>query len=619
MSDLQGKHNLLTSLIEEAKKRYLFRATGLYAGAAFVLLQLADVLLPGLGFDESNVFYLLIVIAAGFPVMLVVVWMLDLGGDQQHVSGRLMDAVIVVLALGVGLMYLERLVPEDEPVVIIEMPPIEDEITRSPLPESFVLHNSIAVLPFENLSPDPDNAYFALGIHEEILNQLAKIEDLSVIARTSMLRYAGTDKLIQDIAQELNVGAVMEGSVRYANNRVRVTAQLNDGVNGVHLWSETYDRDLDDIFSIQSDIALRITEAMKAEYHLDEQQAIERQPTNNPEAFAHFVRGHALITGAEPDLVAGIRELDQATTLDPGYAEAWAMRAAFHGFLLQFWQPGVPHTVESQSMNAQLARQFAEVALEQDSRQALAHLAMSLVHEVNREWDAAFDSTRRAYELQPSNSFISFFYGRWLLRQGQLDPALQIFYRTIALDPLNYNLPRFLGGSLADAGEFVLAEQFVNQARAMEPDQAEPYIVLAYIAISENNLDKAEALLAQAELRIRDVERFGFVQFFISSYSEIGNQEKLDYWLDVYEQANQAGALTSVQRAVVKATIGEMSASLDELREMVDQNFPAFPISVLHFFPDCPCLSPWEGEPRMQELFTDIEKPFTAVPASSLR
>jgi TolB-like protein/Tfp pilus assembly protein PilF len=620
MSEVQRDDNPLLRLIEEAKRRFLFRAAGLYAGAAFVLLQLADVVLPGLGIDESAVSYLLIAIAAGFPAMLLVVWMIDLGGDRRQVPGRFMDAVIVVLALGVGWMYLERLVSDEVPVAAVDSASaLDDEIVQSPLPEKVVLRNSIAVLPFENLSPDPDNAYFALGIHEEILNQLAKIEDLSVIARTSMLRYAETDKLIQDIAKELNVGAVMEGSVRYANNRVRVTAQLNDGVNGVHLWSETYDRNLDDIFSIQSDIALRITEAMKAEYSLDERQAIARQPTDNPEAFGHFVKGQALITGAEPDLIAGIRELEQAIALDPGYAEAYSMRAVMHGFLLQFWQPGVPLTLDSQNFNQQLAQQFADTALELDARQPLAHLAMSLVQEANREWDAAFESARRAHELQPSHSFISFVYGRWLLRRGQLDSALDIFHRTIALDPLNYNLPRFIGAALMDAGELEYAKQFLHQARAAEPDQAEPYIILSLVAVFENDLVSAATLMSQAELRTRDIEKSNFVTAFLYVYSEIGDRERLDAWIEFYREQQSKGALAPVQLAYGNAVLGDMPASIAQLRLMVSENFPVFPISVLHFHPDSPGWGPWADVPELQALIQEVARPLTGAQASSPR
>jgi TolB-like protein len=149
-----------------------------------------------------------------------------------------------------------------------------------------VLENSIAVLPFENLSPNPDDAYFAAGIHEEILNQLTKISDLSVIARTSVMQYGGVHRPISEIARELRVGTVMEGSVRYAGDRVRITAQLIDAASGAHLWSEAYERQLQDIFGVQLDIATQIADALKVELSPGEAADIATRVTENQEAYA---------------------------------------------------------------------------------------------------------------------------------------------------------------------------------------------------------------------------------------------------------------------------------------------------------------------------------------------
>ena len=159
-----------------------------------------------------------------------------------------------------------------------------------------VLPNSVAVLAFENLSPDPDNAYFAAGIHEEVLNCLAKIKSLNVIARTTMLRYKDSGKGIEEIAKELNVKTVMEGSVRYASNRVRITAQLIDPESGAHLWSEAYERNFDDVFAIQADIAENIANALKAEFSLAEQATIVNRPTTSSEAYSLYLQAIAITT-----------------------------------------------------------------------------------------------------------------------------------------------------------------------------------------------------------------------------------------------------------------------------------------------------------------------------------
>ena len=176
------------------------------------------------------------------------------------------------LVLAVAFLLIERYVLVDEP----PDETIEPISTNLEEQQRNVLPNSVAVIPFENFSPDPDHAYFAAGIHEKILNQLAKVSALNVIARTSVLQYANTEKSVIEIASEMNVETVMEGSVRYADGLVRITTQLNDGFTGAHLWSEAYTHDLDDIFAIQSDVAMNIANA------LEERESIEKVPTNSP-------------------------------------------------------------------------------------------------------------------------------------------------------------------------------------------------------------------------------------------------------------------------------------------------------------------------------------------------
>ncbi len=184
-----------------------------------------------------------------------------------------------------------------------------------------VLPNSVAVLPLENLSPNPDDAYFAAGLHEAILSQLSKLSALNVIARTSVAQYANSDKSIVQIAEELNVETVMEGSVRYADNRVLVTAQLIDPETNVHLWSDSYNRDFADVFAIQADIAVNIANALEAEFSLAEQQSIERLPTASTAAYARYLRSIATL------VLPNVQYLDEAIALDPDFGLAYATKA----------------------------------------------------------------------------------------------------------------------------------------------------------------------------------------------------------------------------------------------------------------------------------------------------
>lgn len=336
--------------------------------------------------------------------------------------------VIIILAVGFPLALILAWAQETQAPALAEVhavaPPETEALSLDP--------KGVAVLPFENLSPDPDNAYFAAGIHEETLNQLAKIHDLNVIARTSVLLYEDAKKSIPDIAAELGVASVMEGSVRYAGDRVRVTAQLIDGITNVHLWSETYDRNLDDIFGIQSDIALAIAAALRATLTDAETEAITKPPTENIEAYAEFLHAEAEINKGYS--IAGYRRAlqhyDQAIELDLDFALALArqsgcMMTLFTGFEIAH----DPHTPAH-------ALQLAERALELDPLQGAAHWAKGLILSYSNDWDAALASFRRGAELSPGDATTQSGLARHLIIMGRAEEAIPVIERALRIDPL---------------------------------------------------------------------------------------------------------------------------------------------------------------------------------------
>lgn len=353
-------------------------------------------------------------------------------------TGLAMAVVAAAAVIALSVWWLNSASKDPAPTLVAEsVEPNKQE----------VLHNAIAVLPFDNLSPDPNNAYFAAGIHEEILNQLAKIKELSVIARTTMNRYAKSDKSVPEIAAELNVATVMEGSVRFAGERVRITAQLIDAETGAHLWSESYDRNLEDIFAIQSDIAFSVTDAMKVQFSLSEQQAVAKRPTENIDAYVRYVEALTLRRNLDsPDAVHVL--LDQAIALDSGFADAMATKAWLYGFQVEAAFEGANPTRDSQLQYVELAREYAERALALDPDQAEAHLALSSVYQYFRRWDSAFTEARRAYELNPNHYAIAFFYGRALMRNGKVDAGISLIERAIDLDPRNWSIHFFFGMEL---------------------------------------------------------------------------------------------------------------------------------------------------------------------------
>ncbi len=266
----------MASVWGELKRRNVVKVAVAYAIVRWLLIEVSSVIAPAMNLPDWATSLVVFFVILGFPLALVLSWADEITPEGMkrshevpatesvaHVTGRKLDfAIIGALVLALGFVVYNYVLEDSEVAVGI-------------------LPNSVAVLPFENMSVDPEEAFYASGIHEEILNQLVKLSALNVIARTSMQQYANTEKSIPEIARELNVETVMEGSVRYAGGQIRITAQLNDGITGAHLWSETYTRDFDDIFAIESDVAMNVANALEAEFSLEEQASIGEIPTSS--------------------------------------------------------------------------------------------------------------------------------------------------------------------------------------------------------------------------------------------------------------------------------------------------------------------------------------------------
>ena len=268
------------SFFGELRRRNVLRVGIAYLAAAWVLIQVVDVVVPNLGAPAWIIQALIFSSALGFPLALLLAWFYEFtpegikataevaAVEAVKFTGRKLDfAIIGLLVLAVGVL-LVRSPFDDQPVV---------------------LPNSVAVLPFANMSPNADDAYFAAGMHNTILNELAKLQNMNVIARPSVLQYADGQTPISEIAEALNVETVMEGSVQYADGRILVTAQLIDPVTSAQLWSDNYDREFADIFDIQADIAMNIANALEAELLPAERERIARAPTDSPAAYALYL------------------------------------------------------------------------------------------------------------------------------------------------------------------------------------------------------------------------------------------------------------------------------------------------------------------------------------------
>jgi serine/threonine protein kinase/Flp pilus assembly protein TadD len=296
---------------------------------------------------------------------------------------------------------------------------------------------SIAVIPFANMSADPENEYFTDGIAEEIINALTKIQALDVASRTSAFAFKGKSEDIREIGRRLGVRTVLEGSVRKAANRLRVTAQLIDVENGYHLWSERYDREMADVFAIQDEIAENIVKALRVVLSPTEVQAIRVVPAADVRAYEFYLRGRQLFHQAREDSLNQARDMyRRAIVLDHAYARAYAGLADCASYMYMYWG--------SKEVDLAEADAASRRALELDPRLAEAHAARGLALTMTRKYEEAEQELQEALRLDPKLFEAAYFYARAAWTQGKLELAAEMFTRASALRPDDYQSPGLL-------------------------------------------------------------------------------------------------------------------------------------------------------------------------------
>src|SRR5882724_6602326 len=367
--------------------------------------------------------------------------------------------------------------------------------------ESLVSEKSIAVLPFENRSRDPDNAYFADGIQDEILTRLSKIADLKVISRTSTQHYKSAPENLPEIARQLGVAHILEGRVQKSGDAVRVNVQLIKAANDSHLWADTFDRKLTEIFSVESDIAKAIADQLRAKLTGQEEQVIAAKPTDNPDAYDAYLRGLAYTLKTNLSAApAAQKYLREAVRLDPKFALAWALLSMVDagGYRSTTLQPTVALLEE--------ARQAAETAITLQPNLGEAVLAMGYYHYAGlKDYDTAARYFEQARQFLPNSSRIPESLAYLTRRQGQWDRSESYFEEAERLDPRNVNLLTQRGLSYVILRRFSEALRKFDQVLDITPDDVSTLAERAGIAQAEGDLPRAAALLAPLHPGVDDV------------------------------------------------------------------------------------------------------------------
>ncbi|HEU4463985.1 MAG TPA: tetratricopeptide repeat protein, partial [Gemmatimonadota bacterium] len=344
---------------------------------------------------------------------------------------------------------------------------------------------SIAVLPFVNMSPQADDEYFSDGVTEEVLTLLSRIEGLKVISRTSIMRYKGTDKSMRQIGEELGVATVLEGSVRHSGSRVRITAQLIDAATDAHLWGDHYDRDLEDIFAIQTDVAERIVEALRLRVTRRERSQLAEKPTENLEAYQAYLKGrHFLARRTGTTAQQAIELFRQAVAADGSFAAAWVALA--EGLALSSMYGGAP--VASVIPEARAA---AEKARRLDPRLGEAWASLGLVAVLEWKWDEADALLRRGLELSPNSVTVYYWYAILLTAKGRLEEANALLRRAVEMDPLSIPVQSALGANLSFQGRHEEALEHFRKTMELDPSYAPLYGNVAITYVSQGQFEKA--------------------------------------------------------------------------------------------------------------------------------
>ena len=496
----------------ELKRRKVYRVAAAYAVVGWLLIQIAATIFPPLELPAWTLRFVVISVLAGFPVALVLAWAFDIGPRGIEITGPafaedcppalrpkgrniyLLGAAGVVIAVAVGMVLWPRTAGR-------------------------TTEKSIAVLPFDNLSNDPENAFFADGLHDDVLTSLANVGDLKVISRTSVLPYRGKGHNMREIGKALGVGAILEGSVRRSGSRIRLVVQLIDARTDQHLWAEDYDRDLTDVFAIQSALAQEIAHQLKAKLSPDEKARMETKPTQNNDAYLLYVRARTLATGSNTEeRKNAIPLFEQALQLDPDFAVAHAQLSR-----LQSW---IYFSIDPTPARREQARASLDHAMRLNPSLAETRLAIGFFrYYCERDYDGALKEFNAAREALPNDAEVIRFIGAIQRRLGDWERSTKSYRSSVARNPNDAVLLRNLALNYVATRDFPRAARTFDKAIALAPHDFEIKSLRAWVDVYANgDFKRFHSLLAESPdgpntSPVAALARFN-VQFFERKFDE---------------------------------------------------------------------------------------------------
>jgi len=556
------------SLFQELKRRNVFKVAIAYIVVAWLVLQVADVVLnnieaPGWVFQAT-----MLLLGLGFPIVLVFAWAFEMTPEglkrdhevdrTQSITGEtgkklnLMTIGVLVLALGY-FAYDKFFVSAEREAALVEAATMA-AVEQTGAPENTEIDRSIAVLPFADMSPDKDQEYFTEGLSEELLNLLAKIPELKVASRSSSFQFKDKGVDILDAAKQLNVAHVLEGSVRKDGNQLRITAQLIKAEDGYHIWSETYDRELKGVFAIQDEISSAVVEALKVTLLGEAPKARE----TNPEAYANYLRGGYFYNlRNEENYKKAVTAYQSALAIDPDYAPALAGLSEVYLEQADF---GHINAIEGMV----LSRSMAERAISLDPGSADAWASLGRIRwGYDWDWEGAREADQKALELAPGNVNVITQSARLASTFGDLETTIKLNQYATELDPLSLRPIANLGLSLREAGRLEESEAAYRRLLTLNPNYAGVYQALSVTLIRKG---QAEEALQQARLEPSKIWK-GYA--LTIAYAALNDTQNADDFLSTF--ITDYGSVGAYQVGEIYAFRGEIDLAFEWLERAYAQ------------------------------------------------
>ena len=582
----------IDNFFAEVKRRNVYKVAIAYIFAGWALSQGIAQVLPVFDVPNWVIRTIVVMIILGLPIALVLAWMFELtpqGIKRTDTADAMPEAtrkkkyvwiyvVVIGAAISIGLFFLGRY--------------SAGNTTASP---AGITNKSIAVLPFDNLSRDPDNAYFCEGVQDEILTRLAKVADLKVISRTSTQHFKSTPDNLPQIAKQLGVAHVLEGSVQRANDQIRVNVQLINALTDAHLWAETFDRKLTDIFAVETDIAKTVADTLQAKLSGSEKRLMAKTPTVNPEAYELYLKGRFFWnkrTG--DDLRKSIEYLKQAVAKDPGYALAYAALADSYG-LLRFYGGASP------AESVVPAEAAARKALELDDSLAEAHASLGLIATEELDLNRGVKEQERAIQLNPNYATAHHWLGLGLATLRQPDRSIAELKRALELDPLSMIINADLSIIYLYAGRYDAAEAQARKTLEIDPRS---FVAHYYLGAALQLTSRLKEAIPEFQKAVELNNDPYSIAMLAQAYARNGQTDEARKLLTHLNEMAKSAEVPEYALALVYTSLGEKERAIEAL----EHGFAGGNKSYLFLLPGDPFLDDLRGDPRFEALVQKITR-----------